>query len=176
MLLISIILLLLKYAFLHKVILYRLCHQVFAPDKAEYGYLVVLVKDAQGTKYLIQSGATGSDIVHYQNILVPNRSAKLFVLLCGKAKEVHYVWAEPALADILCYREIVLLMNQVKHLRDRLFDLILLCLRVSRSAILQYIVKILLLVCIHIKRDTGRKCLYQLHLSQYRLGKAVDIA
>ena len=53
-----------------------ICHQVFATDEAEDSYLVVFVKNTEGAEYLVQGGTAGRNIIHHQDILVPNRGTK----------------------------------------------------------------------------------------------------
>ena len=66
-------------------------------------------------------------------------------------------------------------MDIVHHDINGVQYLLLLQLRVAWATIFQYIIEVLLLVCVLVECNTGREVLYQFDGTQGRLGKAIDI-
>ena len=156
--------------------LHDLRHQILPSDQAKDGDFVVLIEDTEGSQNLVQGRSAGGYIVDNQHVLLADGGAKSFVCFGGKLQEIHHIRAETALFHVLSNGEIVLFMDKVKHLVDRLLGFFLLCLGVTTAAVFQHIIKVLLRVSIRVERNMGRQCFHQLHFPQSRLGETIDVA
>ena len=135
--------------------LHRLCHQILTADEAEDGDGVVLIEDAEGAEDFIEGGAAGGDVVYDENVLLANGGTELLVCRRRESQEMGHVWTKTTLLHVLGDGEIVLTMDEVEHLADGLPHLFLLGLRITGTPILKDVIEVLLLVSLHIKRDTG---------------------
>ena len=70
--------------------------------------------------------ATGGYVVYHEHILLTDESAELLVLLAGKFKKLHHVGTDATIPHVLGNGEVVLLMDEAKHLIDRLLGFIFL--------------------------------------------------
>ena len=140
----------------------------------EAGHAIIGLKLKDSDKVqeitIIPRGRTGGHV-----LMTPEDDRFILTKKELEARIIGYLGGRSA-EEVLGYCEIIFLVNHLQHAVDRAFNLFLLGWGITRTTILQFVIKILLLICFHIKRDVGRKILHQSHFVQRWLSKSVDIA